>query len=1160
MIWYILYPFRGTTEPPRLSASHPLRRIFQAHGAATARHWLLSIVLTVVVSVLLCYPALFQTDSPAAVGLRNLPKHVWTSTTEVVDDRPADVEMRQVWVHGDYMTAIHRRVLQEALEVQNALVGDGYDSDGSPRSNDPTPPHGCPARPESGFSWGLHSPLMYWDCSERAIQQDANPLATINAQTAKQSSLNLTLRPSTVFAGKLFTKQKLRAADALVITLFDQTNATTLGQAWDSRSAKLAQELPPEWALFPADGQIHASRLYEFRFKPMTLSDDLFLAASYLITAVYVISRMMQLRAFKSWFGLLVTICAKMTICIIGSFTVCSYLGINLGRIPRPWFPGVVFCYGLGNIFRLINAVLETPPEMPPIQRIGNAIGEVGHLSLAVAGQNLVLIWLCSKLVTPWVADFCVFAAVTLVLDFVFHLTFFVAVLSVDVQRLELQDSLARVNLTQQNSKRSKHERLSWLGAFRQGTLPLSTRFAGSVAIFSIILALNWHFFETDEKSLSQLSIGASIESLFPKRARQRQRQKRSLSPWTPPPINQARTPAEWLSIQDHNTARELFGFIKPDAHILIARVYDPLLVVLKGAKGRDTSQKVSSLIESARRFAKEHAFPAALIVVFLIAGVTLLMNYLLWTGLPEIMEDEEDEEALFSVLTLPTSQTLDIVRLASCPKGHIASVSLDRSTSVWLHERGTGYTNTTLQTAAVKPKLWPIIASTMDDSGTLLALCTDTGQLGLWSLPEARFLLFSAVSLPPGHSLSVFSFASIRSPDNDNLSLIIVTPDGYLTQVNARTGIHQRVRICSTSIVCAILYPGMKDDTSVVYVSKPGEVHILPLSDEGKWTPEVVAGLDPGPPPGSNPSKIKCVHPVSSLGLMFAIRSGELELFDFSSRVLIHARQIGQVKTHSFRVMHSARRVCVCGAPAVHSLTLAYTEQVTGQVILHSFTMDDTPSSQICLGKPSENETIRCKGLDHATEAMHFVDSAGAWEATNSMSIVGIRKCNHSPTPSSTASGVDENYQPISPSTLGQALKMRAAKDKKNSNASLFSFDGAFDRISSHNIPAPTSDSESWEAWSLSSTGVFQSRPLVEEVAEDGVELDDELFVASAGPISRIGKRSVAVGFANTIKIITIGKESFDVGPGLGKDDGVDLGVGSYKWRTRRAPGRKML
>lgn len=40
-----------------------------------------------------------------------------------------------------------------------------------------------------------------------------------------------------------------------------------------------------------------------------------------------------------------------MTVCVIGSFTICSFLGINLARIPRPWFPGVVFCFGLGNMY-----------------------------------------------------------------------------------------------------------------------------------------------------------------------------------------------------------------------------------------------------------------------------------------------------------------------------------------------------------------------------------------------------------------------------------------------------------------------------------------------------------------------------------------------------------------------------------------------------------------------------------------------------------------------------------------------------------------------------------------------------------------------------------------------------------------------------------------
>jgi hypothetical protein len=280
--------------------------------------------LTVVVTVLLCYPAIFQTDSSAAAGLRNLPKHVWTSTTELEGERPADVEVRQVWVHGDYMKAIEPRVLRKALGVQIALIGSGFDQElpgATVQDTIPLEQEGC-LTSNHGRKWGFHSPLMYWNCSLQAIEQDTDLLATINARTHQHSSLNLTLRPSTVFAGKSFANKKLRAADALVITLFDQTQST-LGYAWETRSRQLAQELGSGWSIFPKDGQILRSRLYEFRFKPMTLSDDLLLGGSYLFVALYVIWRMMQLRAVKSKSGLLITICAKVQFLSSYGFVLC---------------------------------------------------------------------------------------------------------------------------------------------------------------------------------------------------------------------------------------------------------------------------------------------------------------------------------------------------------------------------------------------------------------------------------------------------------------------------------------------------------------------------------------------------------------------------------------------------------------------------------------------------------------------------------------------------------------------------------------------------------------------------------------------------------------------------------------------------------------------
>jgi hypothetical protein len=233
------------------------------------------------------------------------------------------VEVRQVWVHGDYMRAIDTRVLREALYVQDALIGNGFEN------KDAANPHvfaneeaGCNAT-TAGYRWGFHSPLMYWNCSLRAIEDDQDLLSTINSRSGQSSALNITFRPSTVFAGKAFSNMKLRAADALVITLFDQTHSG-LGATWESRSQALAEQKSSEWSIFPKDGQVVRSRLYEMRFKPMTLNDDLLLAATYFVTAAYVIWRLMQLRAFKSWFGLLVTICVKVSSHTVKRLCHCS--------------------------------------------------------------------------------------------------------------------------------------------------------------------------------------------------------------------------------------------------------------------------------------------------------------------------------------------------------------------------------------------------------------------------------------------------------------------------------------------------------------------------------------------------------------------------------------------------------------------------------------------------------------------------------------------------------------------------------------------------------------------------------------------------------------------------------------------------------------------
>ena len=165
MIWYLLYPLRGTTAPPRLSKDHFVRRAFYRHGMIVAQHWLLAMLASVAVGVALSYPTIFLHENPTA-GFTSVPHHVWTTAKPVhaAESNHADVEMRQIWVHGSYMRALEKDVLKSALTIQQSLVGSEKPA--------PTFPELGDHLSSSELSWGYHSPLMY--CERRACPENLN--------------------------------------------------------------------------------------------------------------------------------------------------------------------------------------------------------------------------------------------------------------------------------------------------------------------------------------------------------------------------------------------------------------------------------------------------------------------------------------------------------------------------------------------------------------------------------------------------------------------------------------------------------------------------------------------------------------------------------------------------------------------------------------------------------------------------------------------------------------------------------------------------------------------------------------------------------------------------------------------------------------------------
>lgn len=212
-------------------------------------------------------------------------------------------------------------------------------------------------------------------------------------------------------------------------------------------------------------------------------------------------------------------------------------------------------------------------------------------------------------------AAFCAFAAIATLFDAFFLLTFFVAVLNVDITRLELQDALTARHTQVRNRHRRRHSpaHSGFIDAMVHGRLPFSTRMAGTLVTTTFILSLNFHFFEHNEQAtnLRQLLgiFRAGVSSAAP-------------DTFVLPSMNATLSPDEWMQMQDFNTAKQVMKFAKPGAASFVISVYAPLVIVLGGADrtGAPSGTGSEAWAQAVRSFAIHHFYPVAVAIVFIVA------------------------------------------------------------------------------------------------------------------------------------------------------------------------------------------------------------------------------------------------------------------------------------------------------------------------------------------------------------------------------------------------------------------------------------------------------------------------------------------------------------------------------------------------------------
>ncbi|KAJ9079160.1 hypothetical protein DSO57_1038385 [Entomophthora muscae] len=145
-----------------------------------------------------------------------------------------------------------------------------------------------------------------------------------------------------------------------------------------------------------------------------------------------------QLVKSKFWLGFAAVLILNVS--ILMAFGICLFFGSELSSIPWKVVPFLIVAVGSENVLRITQAVVSTSLDLPVRERVGEGVRNCSLGITCHLGIELSVLTASYFSPNPTLSEFGIFGALAVVIDYFLQLTFFVAVLSIDIRRLELSD------------------------------------------------------------------------------------------------------------------------------------------------------------------------------------------------------------------------------------------------------------------------------------------------------------------------------------------------------------------------------------------------------------------------------------------------------------------------------------------------------------------------------------------------------------------------------------------------------------------------------------------------------------------------------------------------------------------------------------------------
>lgn len=290
------------------------------------------------------------------------------------------------------------------------------------------------------------TPLAFWNHDAKRVSGDPNILHTLNSRQNITYS-GITLSPAMVFAGReadevfepYFDKAKFLS---LTFFLLEDNCVSNVGHnAWLDIVKKSLTRVPA-LSYDQSSRSVPAPQLISLQFQPKEFNSiSLLTYSAYIIILAYIAWSVRSMEAsMHSPIGLAVTGLVEIIASTVTSLSVCALVGFKVTLVPWELLPLILFFVGAENMISLAEAVVKTPVTLPVKQRLAEGLSKAGTSNtLKLIVYNTVL-GVIAGFSTGAIQQFCAFAIVVLVAHWFLAHVFFVTVLSIDIQRLELED------------------------------------------------------------------------------------------------------------------------------------------------------------------------------------------------------------------------------------------------------------------------------------------------------------------------------------------------------------------------------------------------------------------------------------------------------------------------------------------------------------------------------------------------------------------------------------------------------------------------------------------------------------------------------------------------------------------------------------------------